>query len=286
MFNNNKYDFNEKLIKFVLNDLLSISDKILTKSYYENLVKKNLLVKMKSDLTPVTQIDLEVEKKIKEKILKKFPTHAIYGEELESSVKFSDDQSVLKNKYLWIIDPIDGTKSFITGSPLFGTLIAVLFNEEVILGAVNLPILKQKFWGLKNKQSSTKNRMGTFIVENLMKAKSTPPLNKAILQTTTPDLFINEKEKNVFETLKRSVGMVRYGGDCFCYTALFNGGVDIVIEADLACYDFMAYIPIIEGAGGCISNWEGNYPTFNKNKERILVTRDLKLHNEILDLIN
>ncbi len=257
-------------------ELAEISARILIKKYYENLSQKNLSIQTKLDGSPVTEVDIEVESAIRKKINKLFPEHSIYGEELGVEDKGNE------NEYLWIIDPIDGTKSFMTGSPLFGTLIALLYKREPIFGLVDLPILKQRFWGGKDSVSFTKNAYGNF---NL-KVRLCPSIEEAILQTTSPELFKTEKEKLCFEKVKKEVKIVRYGGDCFCYASLLYGLIDLVMEANLAPYDYFPLIPIIEGAGGIITDWEGRTLRIDNPSKKILVSGSFATHKKALQLIS
>ncbi|MBD1558166.1 histidinol-phosphatase [Vibrio sp. S9_S30] len=198
-------------------------------------------VENKSDQSPVTIADREVESVIREVIASRHSDHNILGEEHGLLHKQSD--------YKWIIDPIDGTKSFITGMPTFGTLIALTRSNQPFIGVIDMPILKECWVGILNK--------GTFKGDVRCHTSGSTNLEKASLYCTEPDMFSsNELER--FEALASEVSLRRFGGDCYSYGLLASGHIDLVVEGSLQYYDVVALIPIVEEAGGVITDWEGN----------------------------
>jgi len=226
---------------------------------------------------PVTIADRNAEKAIKEVVLDAFPTHGFFGE--ESEIKIVEDQP------LWIVDPIDGTRAYITGMPLWGTLIAVYDGEDVVLGVLEQPVLQERFVGTAfgNGGSPARAELITPAREKRIHTRQGISLADAIVQTTAPEFFEQATHSKVFEKLKSSVSMVRYGGDCYCYALLAMGFVDIVIEATLQPYDIAALIPIVEGAGGIVTNWDGGTAV---NGGSVIACGSMQLHEQMLTLIN
>ncbi|KAF8109559.1 hypothetical protein N665_0094s0028 [Sinapis alba] len=197
----------------------------------------------KDDMSPVTIADQMAEEAMVSIIFHNFPSHAIYGEEKGWRCK---DESA---DYVWVLDPIDGTKSFITGKPVFGTLIALLYKGKPILGLIDQPILKERWIGMSGRRSKLNGED--------ISTRSCPILSQAYLYTTSPHLFSEEAEK-AFARVRDKVKMPLYGCDCYAYALLASGFVDLVIESGLKPYDFLALVPVIEGAGGTITDWNGN----------------------------
>ena len=230
-------------------------------------------IESKSDTSPVTDVDKEIEKTLRAHIQRKFPTHAILGEE------FGRQEGASGSDFLWVIDPLDGTKSFITGNPLFGTLIALLCQEEILLGVMELPILQQRWWAQKNAPTF----FSTAAITERVQARHTAKLNSAWGRCTTPDMF-TVNYAAAFNQLKRKLKYMLYGGDCFSYAQLVSGYVDMVIENDLAAHDFLALVPIIEGAGAVISDWQGQ-PLHLRSQGDVLASANAMLHTQALQAL-
>ena len=199
----------------------------------------------KSDNSPVTLADREIEEILREEIERKFPTHGIIGEEFGLRNPDSD--------YQWIIDPIDGTSSFIIGRPTFGTLIALAFKGNVIIGIINQPISHERWCGLDG--------IGSWLNQTPIKTRQCLEIKNAIISTTS-DFFFTKNDLQKFKNLAKNAkyqryGGVIYGGDCYAYALLASGFIDIIIEPQLQVYDYAALIPIIKMAGGFIGDWEG-----------------------------
>ena len=206
--------------------------------------KKNIKIsnKNKANFDPVTAADIKVQKKINKLINKQFPSHSILGEE----------DSIIKNsEYEWCVDPIDGTKSYIQGVPLWGTLIALSKNNEIILGLADIPALNERYIGHSN--------LSCKIVRNKktkLKVRNNERLSESILNTTSPYVFANQSDQKSFERLSSKVKSTRLGGDCYSYCLLADGLIDIVVESGLKPWDIRALVPIINNAGGIINTWE------------------------------
>lgn len=220
----------------------------------------------KLDASPVTIADRTVELRLRERIEQRFPDHGIIGEEI--GVKRG-------NAFTWIIDPIDGTKSFITGFPLFGTLISLTYEEQPFCGLIDVPATGER-WMAKPGLSLFGSR--------LARTSACEAIADARFYTTSPDMFANE-DAEVFERLSKSAKLRRFGGDCYIYGLLASGHCDIVLETGLQPYDYMALVPIVQGAGGCITDWEGS-PLSIRSEGRVLAAATPKLHAEALALIN
>ena len=206
--------------------------------------KLNIQSKDRTYFDPVTIADINVQKKINKIINKYFPGHSILGE--ESSIHNISD-------YEWCIDPIDGTKSFIQGFPIWGTLIALSRKKEIILGIVDIPALDERYIGYSNKSYKIINGK-----KSKLKVKNEIDLKESILNTTSPYVFANKYDQKIFEKLADQVKTVRLGGDCYSYCLLADGHIDIVLESGLKPWDIRALEPIITNAGGILNTWEGN----------------------------
>ncbi len=226
-------------------------------------------IENKEDDSPVTVADKAAERAMRELIAEHYPEHGIIGEEFGNENIDAD--------YVWVLDPIDGTRNFITGQPLFTTLIALLYQGKPILGVARQPIHDETWVGAKGEQTS-------FNAE-LSFSKKNVALAQACISTTSPYLF-NQQEKATFEALRNVCASDVYGSDGYAYAMLASGHIDIVCEAGLKAYDIMALIPIIEGAGGIITDWAGN-PLRLQNMSNIdvIACANQALHDEVMELV-
>lgn len=227
-----------------------------------------LTITTKVDMSPVTEADQEIETFIRRRIRDHFPEHGLLGEEHGREAGSTD--------LTWVIDPIDGTKSFITGMPTFGTLIALLEGETPVLGVIDHPVLRERWVG---KASSASLYNG-----QPCRTRACTRLADAVLYATTPDIFEGQA-RVAFERVSSSARLRRFGGDCYAYALLASGFVDAVIEAQLKPYDYMALVPVIEGAGGVITDWAGKRLTLESDG-RVIAAGTASLHREILDRLN
>lgn len=225
--------------------------------------------KLKGAFDPVTAADRAAETAMRALIRKHFPAHGIVGEE------FDDVKS--NAPYTWVLDPIDGTKSFIAGMPVWGTLIGLCKDDAPVYGMMAQPYIGERFTG---DGASAKYR-GPAGERKLMTRKCAT-LDEALLFTTSPHLFQPE-ERTIFESVEQRVRLSRFGGDCYAYCMIAAGYVDLVIEAGLDAYDIVPLIPIIEGAGGVVTNWQGENAA---NGGRIVAAGDKRLHEAALKVLN
>ena len=229
--------------------------------------RQSLAVTAKRDLSPVTRADQEIEAAMRKVIHQYFPEHSVVGEEGEDQLG--------TDSYTWTLDPIDGTKSFISGLPLFGTLICVSREEQFLIGAIDIPILNERWIGVLG-QGSTFNG-------NPCKASDVTDIGSATLFSTEPNMF-NTGQAERLKKLESAVRLRRYGGDCYSYGLLASGHIDLVVEASLHPYDWMPAVPIIQEAGGVITDWQGN--ALHRNSEgSVIAAGTPELHSAALALL-
>jgi myo-inositol-1(or 4)-monophosphatase len=199
-------------------------------------------VEVKKDLSPVTEIDRKAEMMLREMIAKNFPSHAILGEE------FGAGGSA---EYTWVLDPIDGTKSFVSGSPLFGTLIALLKDGKPILGAIGLPMRDEIYLG--DNQTTEVNGTPVHVKDALS-------LKEAVILTTDICDIARLKSRPKFDALIEEGKIFRMWGDCYGYALIAGGLTAVMSDAEMNPWDILPLIPVIRGAGGVITGWEGQDP--------------------------
>lgn len=202
--------------------------------------RSGVAVDDKPDRSPVTVADREAEAALRQIIERRHPDHGIVGEEQGAT---RDDA-----EYVWVLDPIDGTKSFISGVPLFGTLIALAHRGTPILGVIDQPILRERWVGARGHKTTLNGAP--------VRTRACPALEAATLFATSPDLFRGAAAAG-FERLEAAVKLARFGADCYAYGLLAAGFIDLVVEASLKVHDYMAAVPVIAGAGGIVTDWEG-----------------------------
>ena len=222
-------------------------------------------VEYKPDGSPVTRADREVEETLSGIIRERFPGHAVGGEELGSA-------GPAGARWRWVLDPIDGTRNFVTGRPLFGTLIAFLDRERPILGVIEAPALAERYAG---SAGDVTRRDG-----EPCRTSGCTRLADARVTATTPDLF-DPGELAAFDDVSFAARLRTFGGDCYQYAQLAAGHIDLVVEAKLAPYDLLALAPVVTGAGGVITDWEGA-PLDARSDGRILAAATQGLHAEVL----
>jgi myo-inositol-1(or 4)-monophosphatase len=225
-----------------------------------------LAIELKPDQTIVTTADRDAEALMREAIRARFPEHGILGEE------YGEERP--DAEFVWVLDPIDGTISFASGSPLFGTLIALLHRGQPLLGAINQPVLRQLCLG--DNQTATLNGAA-------VRVRKTPSLAQATLLVT--DLLDVPKHQDgaAFEALIREVKLVRTWGDCYGYLLLATGHADIMCDPIMNPWDIAALIPVVRGAGGAISDWQGRDAV---GAESIVATTSRALQEEVIARLN
>ena len=229
--------------------------------------RRPVAIDTKADASPVTVADREAEHAIRSILSSVRPEDGIIGEE------FGSENIDAEN--VWIIDPIDGTKSFITGRPIFGTLIALTKNETPILGVIDQPITGERWIGLRGEGASLNGEA--------VRTRRCSTLAHATIATTDPSLF-GEEEIGKWILVAERARHVVYGGDCYNYAQIAVGLVDAVIESGLQPYDFAALPPVIEEAGGIVTDWRGNPLTLSSDGT-VIACGDLEVHTELLDLL-
>ena len=222
----------------------------------------------KADDSPVTIADREAEKELRRMVALAYPQHGLIGEEFPAERRDAD--------YVWVFDPIDGTKSFITGRPLFGTLIALLHRGRPILGIIDHPALGERWIGAAGRPSSFNGAPA--------RVRPCAALAKAVLAASSPHMFGTAKATAAFERVRAQAGLTMYGADCYAYGLLASGFHDLVVEANNGIHDFLALVPVIEGAGGIITDWEGRALGLDSG-DKVLAAGDPRMHAQALKLL-
>jgi len=218
---------------------------------------------------PVTEADRRAEETMRAMIAQAFPQDGILGEELGERSGTSG--------YRWVLDPIDGTRAFIAGQPLWGTLIGLEHDGTPVLGMLDQPFLMERFVGTGG-QALLTNKDGT----SHLRTRSCARLADAVICTTHPMLHFGDKERELYWRVEKACRLSRYGGDCYAYALVAMGFVDLVVETDLKRWDIAAIIPIIEGAGGVVTDWNGEPMGDGGN---IIAAGDARVHAEALKLL-
>ena len=232
-----------------------------------NYFRQPLDIESKSDNTPVSIADTSIEKTLRDTINSVFPDHGVLGEEYETKHTNSD--------YLWVIDPIDGTKSFVTGHPTFGCLIALLHHNSPILGIIEMPALTERWVATENKFA--------YLNGSRVQTSKTQTLAHGVTACTGVDFF-NSDELPIFNYLSKQGKFRMFGGDCYNYGLLASGHIDVVMESDLKPFDYMALIPVIENAGGIVTDWQGEKLTLDSSGQ-VLACANVSLHQQCLNEI-
>lgn len=234
--------------------------------------RRRLAVDDKADESPVTIADREVETALRDRIAARYPSHGIWGEEF--------GKIGLDAEYVWSVDPIDGTRSFITGHPLWGTLLALLHRGKPVVGVIDIPATGERWIGINDAAAGLREaRFGGEVC-------TTSPvrtLADATVYATSPDIF-DAAEYARFERLTKAVSRRRFGGDCYAYGLLASGHIELVMEAGLQTYDYLAVAPVIEAAGGVITDWDGK-PLTLTSQGRVLAAANADLHAAALACI-
>jgi myo-inositol-1(or 4)-monophosphatase len=205
----------------------------------------DLAVELKSDQSPVTAADRGAEEQMRARIQKAFPSHGIIGEEFGSERPDAE--------WVWVLDPIDGTKSFMTACPLFGTLIALLHQGQPVLGVIHQPILRQLMIG---------DGQRTELNGRPVRMRPCSRLEEATLLTSDPLNPSRYQDGAAFAALQQRVRLSRTWGDCYGYLLVASGWADVMLDPIMNPWDIAALVPVIRGAGGVISDWQGGpaYP--------------------------
>ncbi len=215
---------------------------------------------------PVTQIDQATEEAMRA-ILREGP-HGIRGEEAADELGQTD--------HYWLIDPIDGTRAFMTGMPTFMTLLGLVGPDQSLLGFADQPILHERFGG-----TGKEAWLESGLTRTNIHTRFQPLLAEAIAATTSPDIFETSAEQEALKRLKSSTRLMRYGGDAYSYCMLAMGQLDLVVETGLQPYDILPLKPIIEGAGGVVLNWQGG----QEFTGQVVAAGSMELAREVVNIL-
>ncbi len=243
-------------------ELADIARKV-CKSYFRTSIEINI----KSDKSPVSIADREIEKLMRKMIQKRYPAHGIIGEEFGTDKVNAD--------FIWVLDPIDGTQCFVTGKPTFGSLISLLYKGQSVIGVIEMPALEERWIGAKNQKTLFQNSPA--------QVRSCSNINDAWLFASSPHMFTSKNFVS-FESLRTSAYRVVYGAECQAYGLLASGWIDIVCEDTMKIYDYCALIPIVEGANGTITDWSGSPLDINSNGT-ILASTGGDIHKQCIELL-
>lgn len=221
----------------------------------------------KEDHSPVTLADRAAEAAMRQLIAQAFPEHGIIGEEFGN---LREDAP-----YQWVLDPIDGTRSFLGGYPLFTTLIALVHARRPVLGIISQPVLRERWTGVAGSRTTLNGKPAA--------VRGCARLAEAVAATTSAEYF-TPAQRAKFHTLKGACAHMVAGGDAYAYAMLASGQMDVVVDAGLKPFDYCALAPVIEGAGGVISDWDGRPVTLDGDG-RILAAANAALHAEALALL-
>lgn len=222
----------------------------------------------KGDGSPVTAVDRAAEDCIRELIAAEMPDHGITGEERGET---SPDA-----EFVWVIDPIDGTLPFLANLPVFGTLIALLHNGKPVLGVIDMPSTQERWIGCAG-EPTTRNG-------EPVHTRACEDLSAALLSTSNPD-FYDASDFQAFERLKAKVRWNVYGGSCMAYAQIATGRIDVGVDVAFDIHDYLALVPVIQGAGGTITDWEAN-PLTLKSGGRLIAAGDPRMHEQALELLS
>lgn len=229
--------------------------------------RQPLIIDTKADESPVTVADREVEQALRAAIAQRYPHHGILGEEF--------GQEHTEAEFVWSIDPIDGTRSFISGHPLWGMLLGLLHCGVPVFGLIDMPATSERWVGRAGGEATLDG--------GPCRTRDTSELASAMLYATDPDIF-DQTEAKQFASLRQAVYLRRFGGDCYSYGLLASGCIDLVMEAGLQPYDYLAVAPIVAAAGGVMTDWEGQALGLHSCGQ-VLAAANATLHREALACI-
>lgn len=219
---------------------------------------------------PVTAADRAAEEVIRSEITAHWPDHGIIGEEF--------GETNADAELCWIIDPIDGTRPFLTGLPVWGSLIGLMQGGKPVIGMMNQPFTGERFWA-----GPSGGHWRAPGGDGALKSRGCARLSDAVITTTSPDMFANDDDRQRFDALSSNGRMRWYGGDCYGYCLLATGQIDVIAESGLSSYDIVPLVPIVEAAGGRVTTWDGGSVL---DGGTVLACGDPALHEEALKLLS
>jgi myo-inositol-1(or 4)-monophosphatase len=234
------------------------------------LFRSRLLVEAKGDASPVTEADKGAERTIRALLAERFPDHGILGEEFGPTAADAE--------YVWVVDPIDGTRAFVTGRPVFGTLVGLMHHGRPMLGLIDQPATGERWIGLAGEPLRFRGPLG-----GTPGSRPCAKLAEAELSCTSPDMFTPEEAPR-FERVRKAARRVTWGGDCYGFGLLALGLVDAVVESDLKPWDWVALAPVVEAAGGRLTDWQGQ-PLRLDGPGQVIAVGDPALLPEIVALL-
>ncbi len=221
----------------------------------------------KPDKSFVTELDLAIERRLRDMIAAEYPDHGILGEEFDAKQPAAE--------FVWILDPIDGTAAYVAGMPVYGTLIALAHRGEPVVGAMHFPATGERWIGARGRPTTHDGA--------ICRTRPGDDLPGAIMSASNPDFF-DVQEKRALAALSACTAWRIYGGAALSYGRLASGRTDIALDAGLKIHDFAAFVPIIEGAGGVITDWRGDRLTLASGP-RVLAAGDARRHAAALEII-
>lgn len=224
-------------------------------------------LEIKQDQSPVTEVDKAVEDRIRQLIGDRLPGHGIIGEERADTNPGAE--------FKWIIDPIDGTLPFLAGIPVFGTLIALVQGEEPILGIIDMPMTGERWVACKGSRTT---RNG-----DIMRTRACDGLTNALMTTSNPN-FWGAQDRPVLARMNAASRWCIYGGSCMAYAQIASGRIDVGVEVNYNIHDYLALVPVIQGAGGVITDWDGADLTI-RSGDRFIASADRRIHDQVLKLV-
>lgn len=239
-------------------------------------------IETKDDQSPVTIADRTIEATLRAQIQSQFPTHGVSGEEFDDIHGSSD--------YCWTIDPIDGTQSFVCGVPLFGSLIALSKGNQPLLGMIDMPMLVERYWAITPPETASELGAKAYQISRqhqdaqIIRSGEGSDISQARVLAAHPDMF-DPQQKQRFDRLTNAAMISRYSTDCYAYALLASGRIDLVAEADMKPYDFQALIPIVQAAGGVITDWHNQPLTAASGTTTVLASANKELHEKALQIL-
>jgi histidinol phosphatase-like enzyme (inositol monophosphatase family) len=221
----------------------------------------------KGDGSPVTVVDQAVEDRLREMIAETYPEHGIVGEERGAAG--------IDKEFIWFIDPIDGTLPFLGGFPVYGTLLALVRDQAPVLGIIEMPVTGERWVGCQG-LATTHN--GTQV-----RTRACSDLSVALMSTSNPD-FYAEADRPALDRMRAATRWTVYGGSCMAYGRIASGRIDVGIDVAFDPLDYLALVPVINGAGGVITDWGGN-PLTLQSDDRIIAAGDFGIHRETLAVL-
>lgn len=254
----------------ITEDLIDLAERAanLSRPILRRYFRADLDVIRKGDESPVTRADREAETAMRQLLSREVPDHGIIGEEHGTERGEAD--------FVWVLDPLDGTRAFVVGKPTFGTLIALTYKGQPVLGVIDMPLLGERWVGALGRSTLFNGRPA--------KTRSCDGLSHAWINTTSPEMFTGGRE-SAFQRVRQASAGCNYGGDCYGYGLVASGHLDMTIEAGMQTYDFMALVPVVQGAGGMITDWAGQ-PLGLQSDGSVLAVGDARVHAETVALLS